>query len=227
MGKLQGANMKTVCVCYAKDYDLARATARPGDIFLFDANSGPVPDAPDVWPTTFRRPGNIVGRECISALWSTYLDILDYTGADTLFSRPADTRILRPELYKHTPGHHLVGVSRDETPSWRQWGCGQHLTRLGIKIALGRLPNMDLPDCGTPGLEHEDLALSWVLRDVALGLASFRECFYMRGQRPTPHTAFINFDNFDPMRRPRRERHPVVLDAALNYRTAIPGSHNV
>ena len=208
-----------VCVCFSGDYDLARATARPGDIFLFDANSGPVPDAPDVWPTTFTRPGNILGRECIAALWRTYLEVLDKTCSDTVFSRPADSRIMRPELFAHEPGYHLVGVCRDDSSTWRQWGCGQHLTRRGVELALERLPNTLLPGCGRPGREQEDLVLSWVLRDVALCLASFRECFWMRGHRPTAHTAFVNFDNFDPLKRSREERRPGVLAAARDYHT--------
>lgn len=212
--------MKTVCLCYAKDYDLARATARPGDIFLFDANSGDVPSGDDVLATHFRRPCNIVGKECIRGLWEAYLAIMDAHGVDRLLSRPADTRILRPDLWDRPAD--LVGVGRTIGKTWRQWGCGQAWTRSGVELALDRLAGDPCSNCGwRPGVIQEDLAASWIMRDRAFTHSGIRACFWFYGQRPHVETAFVNFDNFDPAHRPRDVRGPLVLDSALRFRATL------
>lgn len=213
--------MQHVCICYSGDYALARATARPGDLFIYDANSGPIPDAPDVIPTYFLRPGNIFGKACFQGLWTTYLEVMSRLGCDALLSRPADTFIAKPEIYAHPRGVHLVGVRRDTRPTWRQWGCGQALTRHGVQLALHRLARVRLTDCGEPGREQEDLALSFLLRDVSLSYATWRGCFRMRGEGVTKDTSFINFDNFDTRMRDRDERMADAIYDALDTTDAL------
>lgn len=210
--------MQTVCICFSGDYDLARATANAGDLFLFDANSGPIPGDAGVWPTHFIRPGNILGKACIQSLWLTYLEVMGHFKCDAVLIRPADTRILCPEKFLPRPDKHLIGVHRDETPTWRQWGCGQSVTRAGVELALSRLPTANLRDCGEKGREPEDLVLSFLLRDVSASYASFRACFLLRGDRPGPETYFINYDNLDIRARTKEDRRDHVLQLAA----AIP-----
>lgn len=209
------------------DYELARVTGQPGDIYIFDdasTESAPdrIPRGQDVIHTTFPRRGNLRGRPCHKAFWELYMRLLDEHGATHIFEVPPDVIITRPELFTApaASGAYLVGVARAPEPTvWNQWGCGQIISRDGLRLALDRLDgDPDLETVNHNMVTFQDVAISWLLRDKSVSLSWFRACFTLKGNVPNHETAFVNFDNFDRMDRHPNVRRQIAIADALAFR---------